>query len=155
MGQGLSCRASDEHGLFRAVQIGDLDTVTALLERLSALHIAANGRIEVLSFLLDRSVHPDILSRHKQTPLMMATMHGKISCVQKLLRAGANILMFDSVHGRTCLHLLLLRTSGMPPSHPFNCPLTHRCWFILPSAIPATITTIHWQLLPSKVIQLW
>ncbi|KAJ4953545.1 hypothetical protein NE237_030377 [Protea cynaroides] len=118
MGQGLSCRASDEHGLFRAVQIGDLDTVTALLERdptllhqssvydkLSALHIAAaNGRIEVLSFLLDRSVHPDILSRHKQTPLMMAAMHGKISCVQKLLRAGANILMFDSIHGRTCLH---------------------------------------------------
>ncbi|XP_043699485.1 putative E3 ubiquitin-protein ligase XBAT31 [Telopea speciosissima] len=118
MGQGLSCRASYEHGLFRAVQIGDLDTVVALLERdptllhqnsvydkLSALHIAAaNGRIEVLSFLLDRSVHPDIFNRHKQTPLMLAAMHGKISCVRKLLQAGANILMFDSVHGRTCLH---------------------------------------------------
>lgn len=61
MGQGLSCRASHEHGLFSAVQLGDLETVEALLEReptllhhttvydrQSALHIAsANGRIEV------------------------------------------------------------------------------------------------------------
>ncbi|KAL6579010.1 putative E3 ubiquitin-protein ligase xbat31 [Orobanche minor] len=31
-------------------------------------------------------------------------MHGKISCVTKLIEAGANILMFDSINGRTCLH---------------------------------------------------
>ncbi|XP_042509779.1 putative E3 ubiquitin-protein ligase XBAT31 [Macadamia integrifolia] len=118
MGQGLSCRAREEHGLLGAVQIGDLDTVVALLERdptllhqssvydkLSPLHIAAAyGQIEIVSFLLDRSIQPDILNRHKQTPLMLAAMHGKISCVRKLLQAGANILMFDSVHGRTCLH---------------------------------------------------
>lgn len=61
MGQGLSCAATQEHGLFSAVQSGDLDTVKAMLERdpslthqttsydrQSALHIAAaNGRIEV------------------------------------------------------------------------------------------------------------
>lgn len=61
MGQGLSCAASQEHGLFSAVQFGDLDTVKAMLEkdssflhqttvydRQSALHIAAaNGQIEV------------------------------------------------------------------------------------------------------------
>lgn len=66
MGQGLSCRASDEHGLFSAVQFGDLETVEALVERdssilchttvydrHSALHIAAaNGQIEVGSLLL-------------------------------------------------------------------------------------------------------
>lgn len=71
-----------------------------------------------------------------QTPLMLAAMHGKISCVKKLIEVGANvceipsfcifkifrlfvqimsfhatimwiifqILMFDSLHGRTCLH---------------------------------------------------
>ncbi|KAK1322172.1 putative E3 ubiquitin-protein ligase XBAT31 [Acorus calamus] len=118
MGQGLSCRASHEHDFFRAVQAGDLESVeymvesepsmlhrTTVYERLSALHIAAaNGRIEVLCKVLDRLAHPDLLNRHKQTPLMLAAMHGKISCVQKLIEAGANILMFDSLHGRTCLH---------------------------------------------------
>ncbi|PON44161.1 Transmembrane protein [Parasponia andersonii] len=119
MGQGLSCGASHEHGrLFTAVQMGDLDTVELILERdptllnqttvydsHSALHIAAaNGQIEILSKLLERSVNPDVLNRHKQSPLMLAAMHGKISCVTKLLEIGANILMFDSLNGRTCLH---------------------------------------------------
>lgn len=65
MGQGLSCRGSHEHGLFSAVQFGELETVEALLERdpallhhstvydrQSALHIAsANGQIEVGSLI--------------------------------------------------------------------------------------------------------
>ncbi|CAA7389675.1 unnamed protein product [Spirodela intermedia] len=119
MGQGLSCTWSrQENEFFGAVQAGDAEIVESLLEaepellhlttvydRLSPLHIAAaNGRIEVLSLILDRSVHPDLLNRYKQTPLMLAAMHGKISCVKKLLQAGANILTFDSLHGRTCLH---------------------------------------------------
>ncbi|KAF5821534.1 putative transcription factor C2H2 family [Helianthus annuus] len=119
MGQGLSCRVQDEHGLFTAVQFGDLELVKTLLEkdpsliqqttaydRHSALHIAAaNGQIEIVSMLLeDRSVNPDSLNRHKQTPLMLAAMHGKIDCVKKLIEANANILMFDSPNGRTCLH---------------------------------------------------
>uniref|UniRef100_A0A5B7ASL4 RING-type E3 ubiquitin transferase n=1 Tax=Davidia involucrata TaxID=16924 RepID=A0A5B7ASL4_DAVIN len=118
MGQGLSCRSTHENGLFTAVQFGDSDAVQTLLERdpillhqttvydrHSALHIAAaNGQIEIVSMLLNRSVNPDLLNRHKQTPLMLAAMHGKISCVQKLIQAGASILMFDSLHGRTCLH---------------------------------------------------
>ncbi|XP_022148468.1 putative E3 ubiquitin-protein ligase XBAT31 [Momordica charantia] len=118
MGQGLSCSATHENGLFRAVQNGDLEAVHVLLEnepsllqnttvydRQSALHIAAaNGQIEILSLLLERSVNPDLLNRHKQTPLMLAAMHGKISCLRKLLEVGANILKFDSLHGRTCLH---------------------------------------------------
>jgi ankyrin repeat protein len=118
MGQGLSCGASHEQGLFRAVQLGEVEIVKGVLEkdpgllnhttvydRHSALHIAAaNGQIDILSMILDRSVKPDVLNRQKQTPLMLAAMHGKISCVKKLLEAGANILMFDSLHGRTCLH---------------------------------------------------
>ncbi|XVF05516.1 hypothetical protein REPUB_Repub05bG0178800 [Reevesia pubescens] len=118
MGQGLSCGASQENGLFSAVQVGDFETVEALLkiepnllnhstvyDRHSALHIAAaNGQIEILVMLLEKSLNPDVVNRHKQTPLMLAAMHGKISCVKKLIEAGANILMFDSLHGRTCLH---------------------------------------------------
>ncbi|KAK1428721.1 hypothetical protein QVD17_17560 [Tagetes erecta] len=119
MGQKMSCRVQDEHGLFTAIQFGDLELVKTLLnkdpflaqqttvyDRHSALHIAAaNGQIEIVSMLLeDRSVSPDCLNRHKQTPLMMAAMHGKIDCVKKLIEAKANILMFDSPNGRTCLH---------------------------------------------------
>ncbi|XP_066362945.1 E3 ubiquitin-protein ligase XB3-like isoform X2 [Miscanthus floridulus] len=119
MGHGVSCaRTGDEHDYFRAAQVGDLDALGALLaadpslarratlyDRLSALHIAAaNGHLEVLSMILDHGVPPDAVNRHKQTPLMLAAMHGKIDCVLKLLQAGANILMFDSLHGRSCLH---------------------------------------------------
>ncbi|XP_051143831.1 putative E3 ubiquitin-protein ligase XBAT31 [Andrographis paniculata] len=118
MGQRLSCRGGEEQGLFAAAQLGDVDAVEAALQRDSSLisratvydrnsllHIAAaNGRIEVVSLLVDRSVDVDVLNRHKQTPLMMAAMHGKISCVEKLIESGANILMFDSLNGRTCLH---------------------------------------------------
>ncbi|XP_047337573.1 putative E3 ubiquitin-protein ligase XBAT31 [Impatiens glandulifera] len=119
MGQRLSCAVShEEHVLFTAVQFGDIVSLRMLLEgdptlihqttvydRYSSLHIAAaNGQIEILSMLLETSVNPDLLNRLKQTPLMLAAMHGKISCVEKLIEAGANILMFDSAHRRTCLH---------------------------------------------------
>ncbi|KAJ6826779.1 E3 ubiquitin-protein ligase XB3-like [Iris pallida] len=119
MGQALACvRSNDEHEFFSAVQAGDLDFVASVLrsqprmlrrttvfDRLSSLHVAAaNGQLEVLSMLLDRSLYPDLLNRHRQTPLMLAAMHGKMACVEKLLQSGANILMFDSLHGRTCLH---------------------------------------------------
>lgn len=66
MGQGLSCRGNNDHGLFIAVQQGNLQIVTTLLQqdpslfhqktlfdRFSPLHIAAaNGQIEVNSFSL-------------------------------------------------------------------------------------------------------
>ncbi|KAK1394535.1 putative E3 ubiquitin-protein ligase XBAT31 [Heracleum sosnowskyi] len=118
MGQGLSCRPRNEHGLFVAVEFGDVETVRFLLDkdpggvlhttvydRHSPLHIAAaNGQIQILSLLLDRSGNPDLVNRHKQTPLMLAAMHGNIACVEKLIQAGANILKFDSLNGRTCLH---------------------------------------------------
>ena len=66
MGQGLSCGASHENGLFSAVQCGDLAMVevflknkpslllnTTLYDRQSPLHIAAaNGQIEVCSCVL-------------------------------------------------------------------------------------------------------
>ncbi|GMN58643.1 hypothetical protein TIFTF001_027728 [Ficus carica] len=121
MGQGVSCRGDrHESALFGALRDGDLEAVEAIIvdsthtqtraisfgrQKLSALHVAAaNGRIELLSMLLDCFGNPDVLNRHKQTPLMLAAMHGKSACVQKLIEAGANTLMFDSVNGRTCLH---------------------------------------------------
>ncbi|KAJ8560323.1 hypothetical protein K7X08_004381 [Anisodus acutangulus] len=96
MGQGLSCGTSDEHVLFTAVQCGDLETEGCAGEEPES--------VKVVSMLIDKSVNPDLLNRYKQTPLMLAAMHGKISRVQKLIEAGANILVFDSLNGRTCLH---------------------------------------------------
>ncbi|KAL6648373.1 hypothetical protein ACP70R_012597 [Stipagrostis hirtigluma subsp. patula] len=119
MGHGASCgRPSEEVDFFGAAQDGDLDrlaaalrsrpsllTRTTLFDRLSALHIAAaHGHLQVVSLALDLCVHPDVVNRHKQTALMLAAMHGRTDCVRRLLDAGANIVMFDSSHGRTCLH---------------------------------------------------
>ncbi|KAK6942948.1 Ankyrin repeat [Dillenia turbinata] len=119
MGQSFSCSESEyEIGLLRAIQDGEIKVVADMIEedssvlekttfydRLSALHVAAaHGQIQILSMLLDRSVGPDTLNRRKQTPLMLAAMHGKIACVRKLIQEGANILMFDSRNRRTCLH---------------------------------------------------
>ncbi|KAG9159170.1 hypothetical protein Leryth_018161, partial [Lithospermum erythrorhizon] len=119
-GQKLSCStpSHEQELLLNAVQNGELEIVEALVDehpniltqrsycvKMSALHLAAsNGKIQVLDMLLDSRVQPDVLNRHKQTPLMMAAMNGKIASVERLIEAGANILMFDSLHGRTCLH---------------------------------------------------
>ncbi|KAI5391724.1 putative E3 ubiquitin-protein ligase XBAT31 [Lathyrus oleraceus] len=115
-GCGMQKKESD---LFAsAVANGELEVVEAMVDddvnvldrtigraRLSPLHLAAaNGRIEVLSMLLEQNVKVDVLNRHKQTPLMLAVMHGKTGCMEKLIQAGANILMFDSIRRRTCLH---------------------------------------------------
>ncbi|KAF8718744.1 hypothetical protein HU200_025045 [Digitaria exilis] len=95
MGHGASCgRPSEEVDFFGAAQSGDLTRLaaalrsrptllsrTTLFDRLSALHIAAaHGHLQVVSLALDLCVHPDVVNRHKQ------------------------IVMFDSSHGRTCLH---------------------------------------------------
>ncbi|KAF6141652.1 hypothetical protein GIB67_001204 [Kingdonia uniflora] len=67
---------------------------TTVYDRLPVLHIVvANGRFGVLSLILDRFANPDILNHHKQ-----------ISCLQKLIQAGANIFMLGSLYGKTCLH---------------------------------------------------
>ncbi|KAG5027258.1 hypothetical protein JHK86_023172 [Glycine max] len=110
MGQssGCSCssnssscsrRRKDNNGLFYAVAHGKLKDVKAMVEedpnvlklttdddqKLSPLHVAAaTGQVK--------------------TPLMYAAKQGKIDCVKKLIQAGANVFMIDSVHGGGCLH---------------------------------------------------
>ncbi|KAJ4906364.1 putative E3 ubiquitin-protein ligase XBAT31 [Raphanus sativus] len=119
MGQSMSCGTRPEHGIiFASVQYGDVVTMRRVMtadpsllhqttpyDRHSVLHVAAaSGHIEILTLLLERFKNPDVLNRHKQTPLMLAAMYGRISCVKKLTEVGANVLMFDYVNRRTCLH---------------------------------------------------
>ncbi|OIW01018.1 hypothetical protein TanjilG_14201 [Lupinus angustifolius] len=119
MGQKVSCRKNHEkNDLLSAVANGELEMVEAIVKihptvlehataraSLSPLHVAAsNGRIEMLCMLLEHNVNVDIVNQHRQTPLMLAVMHGKTGCMEKLIQAGANILMFDSLSRRTCLH---------------------------------------------------
>ncbi|OMO66254.1 hypothetical protein CCACVL1_21243 [Corchorus capsularis] len=118
MGQKLSCRENHDTAFVNAVQTGDLEMIQGMVEadpntlkrttrygKLSVLHLAAiHGQIEVLSFLLDRCPNSDIFNRHRQTPLMLAAMHGKTDSVKMLIQRGAYVLMFDSLQGRTCLH---------------------------------------------------
>ena len=106
MGHGLSCsRDGEEHDFFQAAQVGDLDALEDLLaadpalarratiyDRLTALHVAAaNGCLPAVSMFIARGVHPDTLSRSKQTPLMLAAINGRIDCALALLHAGANV----------------------------------------------------------------
>ncbi|RWW08231.1 hypothetical protein GW17_00028346 [Ensete ventricosum] len=127
MGQGMSCAGSSyEHGFFSAVQDGHLETVrraidedpsllrgATIYDRLSALHIAAaNGRVEV------RIPCPKDLSFFRtSTPLMLATMHGKIACVQKLLEAGANVSLRFYL---SLCHELIASDSSYPGSTPLH-----------------------------------
>ncbi|CAM8925781.1 unnamed protein product [Rhodiola kirilowii] len=118
MGQTVSCSGDYDGHIFDAVKYGDKDYLQSLMKahptrwgittpflRNSLLHIAAaNGHIEIISILLDRSVDLNLLNSRKQTPLMLAAMCGKVYCVHLLLGRGANILTFDSVNGRTPLH---------------------------------------------------
>ena len=86
MGQGLSCAASQDHAFFTAVQLGEFDTVNAMLERDPSLlhqttydrqyplHIAAaNGQIEVPFLLFFLTIDFGFL-------ILVATLLGFLFC---------------------------------------------------------------------------
>lgn len=118
MGIVTSCRRDVQGELFAAVGEGDLQHVRLLLEHKpklinvklprsvsSPLHYAAShGQPDVLVLLLEKGASVDALNHHKQTPLMLACKNGRIACIDRLVEWGANVLIFDTSHGRTCLH---------------------------------------------------
>lgn len=118
MGIVTSCRRDTQGELFSAIAEGDLQHVRLLLELKPKLlnekflrsadsplhHAAWHGQPDVLVLLLEKGALLDSLNHHKQTPLMLACKNGRISCIERLVEWGANVLMFDASHGRTCLH---------------------------------------------------
>ncbi|EFJ26690.1 hypothetical protein SELMODRAFT_413088 [Selaginella moellendorffii] len=110
---------NEAHALFAAIRKGDVDGVRNVAEqhphllnearslrRLTPLHLAASiGQLEVLIALLERGADAEPLDRYGKTPLMLACKQKKWACAEWLLdRAGANIIVFGSSRGRTCLH---------------------------------------------------
>ncbi|KAF0897020.1 hypothetical protein E2562_031320 [Oryza meyeriana var. granulata] len=81
-----------------------LGVVAARIEMDAYVCLTMRTCMQVVSMLLDRGVMPDVLNRKRQTPLMLAAMHGNTDCMLVLLHAGVNILTFDSPRARTCLH---------------------------------------------------
>lgn len=119
MGIAPSCMRNMQRELFSAIREGDLQHVLAILSdhpklindalsrntRLSPLHYAAShGQAEVLLMLLEKGASLNALNHHRQTPLMLACKNGRVACVERFVDWGADILMFDGINGRTCLH---------------------------------------------------
>eukprot|EP00250_Pteridium_aquilinum_P014056 c21753_g1_i1 orf=1017-2435(-) len=114
-----SCTRDVQRELFSAIREGDLQLAMTILKhhpkliggapsgstRLSPLHYAAShGQSEVLLLLLEKCASPNLLNHHRQTPLMLACKNGRAACVERFVEWGADILMFDGINGRTCLH---------------------------------------------------
>ncbi|KAI5063262.1 hypothetical protein GOP47_0021809 [Adiantum capillus-veneris] len=118
MGIVASCKRDVQGEFFIAIGEGDLQHVKFLLDlkpklinqslprtALSPLHHAAScGQPDVLSLLLEKGAVVDVLNHHKQTPLMLACKNGRLACIDRLVEWRANVLIFDTSHGRTCLH---------------------------------------------------
>ena len=110
-----------------------VDDVMNVLDRtiglasLSPLH----GRIEVFSMLLEQNGKVDVLNRHKHASLKLVVMHGKTGCMEKLIQAGANILMFDSILSKNLLELCcVLWPCRLPKGYSFSCSFHACCRFL-------------------------
>lgn len=85
---------------------GNLAAVQALLEKgaevnrpgWAPLHYAAySGNNDIVRLLLDKSAYIDAESPNKTTPLMMASMAGKIHTVKLLLDEGADLTLRNAI----------------------------------------------------------
>ncbi|XP_068203874.1 ankyrin repeat and SOCS box protein 2-like [Palaemon carinicauda] len=82
--------------IFRAAEVGDLQTVTSLIHQTGAetrkaksrstlLHVAAaNNHIHIVKFLL-KYISPNVVNRNKQTPAHVGAMEGSLDILRVLL----------------------------------------------------------------------
>ena len=100
---------AEEKDIFKAVEKGNLDQVTQLVEKvkklleikdetgMSLLHVAAfRGHKEIVEYLLSEGIDPDIENPRKLTPLMGAVYFGHKDTAAVLLDLGADIDHKDS-----------------------------------------------------------
>eukprot|EP00042_Codosiga_hollandica_P033008 m.215798 g.215798 ORF g.215798 m.215798 type:complete len:264 (+) comp54085_c0_seq11:167-958(+) len=73
-------------------------------EGMSALHLAACDRAEILEFLLEQKVDSNLLDGGGRTPLMYAAHQGTAACARALLQHGAKADLRDE-EGSSALDL--------------------------------------------------
>lgn len=62
----------------------------------TALIIAAVANNDgLIDFLLDLGAHPDVVDFKGRTPAMRAAEYGHVQCLERLAKAGANMLVKD------------------------------------------------------------
>ncbi|KAL0716623.1 hypothetical protein Bca4012_065945 [Brassica carinata] len=112
-----------EHAIFASVQCGDIVTLRHIItadpsilqqttahDRQTLLPVAAaGGHIEVLSLLLEQFTNPDVLESSQADSVNVGCNAMQCNAWEDLLRQEARsrnlqVLMFDSVNRRTCLH---------------------------------------------------
>ena len=97
----LGAQADGSLGLIKAVQAGDLKTVTELVEAgvnlrqqdergATALHHAVCGHYEIAEFLLSRGVNTEVTDCDRLTPLHVAFLRQDRSMMELLVKHGAD-----------------------------------------------------------------
>jgi ankyrin repeat protein len=91
----------------------------------SALHLAVS-RPQHLQLLLDSGADVNAIDKHEITPLMYAGALGKTKVAIKLLEAGANLWLVDSLHKRHFLFYATARVHWDTIMDILNWTLNHR-----------------------------
>ncbi|KAL3862390.1 hypothetical protein ACJMK2_008359 [Sinanodonta woodiana] len=87
----------------------------AMKEGYTALHIAAyNDHVEIASILIrEAGAEKDVRDKNQRTPLHLAVVRGHMRVVELLLTVGCDLFAVDD-QGNTALHLVQMRTAGLP-----------------------------------------
>lgn len=74
---------------------------------------AGNNHPDVIAALIDHGADPNQFGDEDETPLMRASLSGKLAAVKMLVRKGAKLDIQNNSYKTTAL----LAASGMPPNH--------------------------------------
>lgn len=133
------------------LQRKDNPDITATSGLLTAA--AANGNVEILTFLLDRGAKPNDAPGNTRPPLLAAAANGQVAALDLLLKAGAdlnaidkntsmNALLLAAQNGQTAMITRLL-DAGMAIDTPGGYPKQSGLWWaVSKKQVPAALALI-------------